>query len=261
MDSLILLLEILSVAGIAVLGLMARRYLPAYVAEKGKNLATKEDIEEITRIIEGVRSQSAAQLELVRSALQHTSQWQSSLAETERNAIVDFFDDCVDLIFGKVQENLGEFPLDNGKSLVNYQTSVRDLVVTLFRKYHRLILYLRPDSEIGAAAEKFVRASAGFDAAFKKHFGRVKAALIEEGLAAQKTDRGEYRDAVSATNSAAKTYQSTIEPFTSEMSESLRSLMVAVNKHLRTGARSAGFAALEEAVRNAAKEPAPLVRG
>src|SRR5574341_2266116 len=40
-------------------GLWLRSYLPKYFEEKGKNLATKEDIEEITRKVEAVRAEYA----------------------------------------------------------------------------------------------------------------------------------------------------------------------------------------------------------
>lgn len=43
--------------------LLARHYLPAYLGEKGKNLATREDIAEITHEVERVRTQYAALLE------------------------------------------------------------------------------------------------------------------------------------------------------------------------------------------------------
>lgn len=50
------------VAG-GVVFLLLKHYLPSYLAEKGKNLATKEDIAEITDEVEGVRSQYAVLLE------------------------------------------------------------------------------------------------------------------------------------------------------------------------------------------------------
>ncbi|WHZ23301.1 MAG: hypothetical protein OJF47_002413 [Nitrospira sp.] len=64
-----ILLQILALVGIGALGLLLYRYLPAYAAEKGKNLATKEDIAEITRQIEGVKSGYAHELESVRAAI------------------------------------------------------------------------------------------------------------------------------------------------------------------------------------------------
>lgn len=53
--------------GIAVL--IWRSFFPGYLTEKGKNLATKEDIEVITDKIEGVRAQYTADLERHRSEL------------------------------------------------------------------------------------------------------------------------------------------------------------------------------------------------
>lgn len=51
---IVLTLSIISVLGIALL--LWRSFLPAYTSEKGKNLATKQDIEAITHKIESVRS-------------------------------------------------------------------------------------------------------------------------------------------------------------------------------------------------------------
>ena len=43
--------------------LLAKHFLPAYLGEKGKNLATREDISEITHEVERVRAQYASLLE------------------------------------------------------------------------------------------------------------------------------------------------------------------------------------------------------
>lgn len=43
-----------------------RRHPEAYASEKGKNLATKEDVGEITRIVESARAASARELEEIR---------------------------------------------------------------------------------------------------------------------------------------------------------------------------------------------------
>jgi hypothetical protein len=54
-------------AGVAVL--LIRSFLPAYLGEKGKNLATKEDIAEITNKVEAVRLQYSGELERLRDQL------------------------------------------------------------------------------------------------------------------------------------------------------------------------------------------------
>ncbi|WP_202619763.1 hypothetical protein, partial [Escherichia coli] len=43
--------------------LVVKYFLSSYLSEKGKNLATREDIEEITRMVEGVRTQYMALVE------------------------------------------------------------------------------------------------------------------------------------------------------------------------------------------------------
>ena len=80
MNTLLAILNILSLVGMAVLAMLAKSYFPQYVSEKAKNLATKEDIAEITERIEGVKSSYAHSLEQskyklqVKSALQQVFQ-------------------------------------------------------------------------------------------------------------------------------------------------------------------------------------------
>jgi len=62
-------LQIVTLVGIGAIGLLLYRYLPAYASEKGKNLATKEDIADITKRIEQVKSSYAHELEGVRAAI------------------------------------------------------------------------------------------------------------------------------------------------------------------------------------------------
>ena len=47
-----ILLDILIIAIIFIGGLFTKHYLPTYMDKKGENLATKEDVEEITKLTE-----------------------------------------------------------------------------------------------------------------------------------------------------------------------------------------------------------------
>lgn len=55
---------------IFLLGLFIKNYFPSYMEEKGKNLATKEDIQEITRKTEEVQKEFKENFELFSSDLQ-----------------------------------------------------------------------------------------------------------------------------------------------------------------------------------------------
>jgi len=61
MDAFDALLGIVQIIILIAVGFFLKSYLPTYLAEKGKNLATKEDIKDITEKIEAVRSQYAKQ--------------------------------------------------------------------------------------------------------------------------------------------------------------------------------------------------------
>lgn len=57
-----LIVSLLSIIAVAVSVLLWRSYFPAYAAEKAKNLATREDVQEITRRVEEVKTLYAAQI-------------------------------------------------------------------------------------------------------------------------------------------------------------------------------------------------------
>ena len=105
---------------------LAVYFLPSYLTQKGKNLASKEDLEKLTEQVEGVKAQYSADLErlrfeLGRAALIHKAQYETEfgaykeiwpcLVEVQRTAaalrpMVDFSD-----AQDEVQRNrrMGEF--------------------------------------------------------------------------------------------------------------------------------------------------------
>jgi hypothetical protein len=73
MEKIQLALQILFLVGIGGLVLLLRKYLPTYLTKKAENLATKEDIGEITHRVEEIRTQHLAALERVKSGLSDES--------------------------------------------------------------------------------------------------------------------------------------------------------------------------------------------
>lgn len=64
-----LTLSVAAFAAVVIGGLFLRGYLPSYVAEKGKNLASKEDLAQITHLVEGVKALHSAEIERVKASL------------------------------------------------------------------------------------------------------------------------------------------------------------------------------------------------
>ena len=69
---------------------LLKNYLPSYFNEKGKNLATKEDIGIITKTVEDIKLDNSSQLEILKSQLGFVSKTQQVIYDDERKAIIEF---------------------------------------------------------------------------------------------------------------------------------------------------------------------------
>ena len=88
MDVAFLVLNILILIGFAIIALFAKSYFPKYISEKAKNLATKEDIANITDQIEGVKSNYALSLEKVKFEYQVKSALQQAFQSKGLEALI-----------------------------------------------------------------------------------------------------------------------------------------------------------------------------
>ena len=70
MPSIEVIIELATLVAVLVIGFLLRDFFPSYTKEKGKNLATKEDIQAITEKIESVKVEYAKSLEAVKTKLQ-----------------------------------------------------------------------------------------------------------------------------------------------------------------------------------------------
>jgi hypothetical protein len=67
-------------------------FFKSYFTEKGKNVATHEDIAEITRQVEAVKTEFASKTEHLRTDLQYFNQIRFSVKTEEKNALVDCYE-------------------------------------------------------------------------------------------------------------------------------------------------------------------------
>jgi hypothetical protein len=74
---------LLIVAVTFLLNLFANRFLPAYITKKGENLATREDIEGITKKVEEIKAEFARNIELLKTDLQQYSHVQGAVFDKE----------------------------------------------------------------------------------------------------------------------------------------------------------------------------------
>jgi hypothetical protein len=89
--------DFLFAAVVLVVFFWIRHALPAYLAEKGKNLASKEDVEVLTRKVEAVRAQHLGELERLRFDLARASVVHKAQYETEFRVYEEIWQRLVDV--------------------------------------------------------------------------------------------------------------------------------------------------------------------
>lgn len=105
----LLLTNIITALLLFLAGLWFKNYLPNYFNEKGKLLAQKEDIEEITEKIEGVKKEFTDETELLKVDLQRLLSFQVSHRSEERNAIIIFYDKYNQWLYSLLEINFGAY--------------------------------------------------------------------------------------------------------------------------------------------------------
>lgn len=89
-----------------------------YSETKGANQATKEDIGEITKIIENVKSDLSKQNELLKAQLSLINQHRLNLKTAEREAIFDFNKQKSAWLYSLVRFSFYKYTLDNYKETI-----------------------------------------------------------------------------------------------------------------------------------------------
>ena len=143
MDIIILIFQILAIAGIIFLAMFKKNYFPKYLEEKAKNAATKEDIEEITSIIENIKYEYNENLEILKAelktkdsqikalrdgALTGVLNRQTSIYNRQLNAIDELWSVIVELIPAKgISSTLSILPYEEMAPKAEKDQRFRDL--------------------------------------------------------------------------------------------------------------------------------------
>ena len=102
---------IIQIIGFAVV--CVKLYAKSYSTEKGKNLATKEDIGEITRIVESVKTSLTEQTEKLKSELSYKNEHLIHLRASERVAIINYYKATWVLVLNFTRTDLIKYEIDN----------------------------------------------------------------------------------------------------------------------------------------------------
>jgi len=136
-------------------GYFLRYFFVPYFGEKGKNLATSQDIEGVTEKIEGVKSYFTDRTEWLRAQLNVSSQQQMNLFINRNEAHIQFYKDIYKAaIFLRSPIH---FRPEEVKALDEHIKEGRELITRSFASYFGLMVYVQKDS-ISTPAHKAVTA-------------------------------------------------------------------------------------------------------
>jgi len=88
-------------------------YYKAYSTEKGRNLATKQDIGEITQIVESIKTSLLIKTEELKSDLSYKNEHLIHLRASERAAIISYYKATWVLVLSFMRTDLIKYEIDN----------------------------------------------------------------------------------------------------------------------------------------------------
>lgn len=129
-----IILQIAVLLAVAFLFFTIKNLLPSYFNEKGKNIATKEDISEITELVEKTKQVFTSETEKLKATLLVVSNAQIGIISEERNAIIDLNEKYFRWLHSLIDTSLGEIDDYNNDELEKYRQKIsqnyNDLLVS-----------------------------------------------------------------------------------------------------------------------------------
>jgi hypothetical protein len=211
-------------------------WLVAYFKQKGKYLAAKQDIVELTDKVEKIRTVYQASLEEIKSELKVDGSYKIDINERAYEALLTFGEDCLVLFHEKLAFSLGDLPLDHGKSLNEIQGSTLQLIRKLYSGSVRLSLYF-DDQAILSAADDIVKIAYGIQKIFRSDFQNVTTAVLFEFEPAFESlaqgDKDKFKKAVENFRNAANDFGAKMEPQIGSLALAIDEYRTAIKKYLK----------------------------
>lgn len=101
-------------------------FFKSYFQEKGKNLATSEDIEEITKKVESIKTDFIRETEKLKLDLQYSNQVRFSIKTEEIKCLFDYYEKYYLWLNILLEFYFGNFNEDNPELLKNSQNVIND---------------------------------------------------------------------------------------------------------------------------------------
>ena len=154
METLLLILQFLIILGLIAAGYVLKDFLPGYSREKGKNLATKEDIGEISRMVESAKLDFSAQIEKLKTDLNADMQQQLNIFAKRNEALTQFFEDSFTVVT-LLRSGL-HFRYEDVDGLDKLIMETQARIIRAITSHYRLMLYVQEESILTPARNALI---------------------------------------------------------------------------------------------------------
>lgn len=133
-----------------------KNYLPSYLSEKGKNLAQKEDIEEITDKIEGIKHLYAKEHGEIQQKLTHLLYIQGNYRDDERKAIIEFYEAYYHWMYTVFEIPITTYNFSRIDLLEEKMQELNGYFININKASAKLVLLVKSDDLIAGSSELIV---------------------------------------------------------------------------------------------------------
>lgn len=242
------------IVSLCVIGLFAKKYLPSYLQQKGRNLATKEDIKEITNKIESVKTQYTKIIEELKADLSIRNEQKIRILEKRNESLLKLYEDCCELVNGKLSINLYSFlniylkqyqtSSNNQTStknyslkilsyFINYQVSTGRLFTKVKSSVCKVILFYpcnNSSDEVTTSIINLLELINKFHQNFSKEFTKLMNPL-HEIILTHLTNKSLLSGDITKINTLISDYSNNIKPDIDAISKAVNRYIVALNNY------------------------------
>lgn len=206
-------------------------FLKPYLSEKGKNVATKEDIEQIQNAIEKVRTEYNKQIELTKGIIQFDVLSNKHLLEKSTEILLQFYDDIIVLTRDNLSKSLGDvIGPDYKLAIVDHTQNTLKLFTNIRVNYHRLLIFLDGQVELASKCVKIALTISDIEKVYKRHTGKLKLAAIKEQEA---IGTSAYIQAVNEHDNVVSNYHKELKPLTEILNSDLDNFVNSLMQYFR----------------------------
>lgn len=126
-----------------ILGFWLKNYLPSYFSQKGKNLANKEDIEELTDKVQKITSLYTQKNNKVEQILSHLLSIHSSHRNEERAAIIEFYESYMHWMYTILEIPIDQYNPATIEKIVDKKLELDDYFISVNKSSTKLLLLVK----------------------------------------------------------------------------------------------------------------------